>query len=107
MERRMFAVSIHRKGRPWDMRADEVDWAATAVGSPRLVEAKGDGRGRWWLPGPLWVETPEALTSQAAWALFEVENQQVPIATGPIGHDLVAGGRFQVPLSGWMVVLEP
>jgi hypothetical protein len=100
-DRREYMFRLHRSGRPWDKRPDEVDWEATAVGQPVKFIAVQFGASAWYAPGPVTVTAPEALENPA-WTV-QAADEATPTMTGQVGHRLVAGGRFDLPVTGMLV----
>lgn len=94
---RQYRLQLHRTGRPWDRRAHEVDWDATAVGDPVGFTAVRSGPNAWTADGPVVIYAPEPL-DDPAWALFEGD-EIVPLVTGQVGHPLGAGEGFELPVS--------
>jgi hypothetical protein len=92
---------LHRSGRPWDKRADEVDWAATAVGNPVQFEAVQFGHGAWYARGPVAVVAAEDL-DDPAWTVSRSQGG-IPLMTGRVDHALVKGQTFALPVTDGIV----
>lgn len=93
---REYIFRLHRSGRPWDKRADEVDWNATAVGEPVRFNAVQSGM-TWYAAGPVIVKAPESL-ADAGWTVLSRPGE-VPIFVGKVGRPLVAGEDFALPVT--------
>lgn len=102
-EVREYVFQLHRSGRPWDKRADEVDWAATAVGERVRFAAVHFGQGAWYAKGPVVVKAPEAL-SDAGWTVSPLGRVgDVPTITGNVGRALAEGEEFALPVTDVIV----
>jgi hypothetical protein len=102
-ELREYVFRLHRSGRPWDKRPDEVDWEATAVGSPVRFRAVQFGASAWYAQGPVSVSAPEAL-DDPAWTVWPADAaDEAPTMTGDVGHPLAAGDQFALPVTGVIV----
>lgn len=99
--RRGYVFRLHRSGRPWDERPDEVNWEAIAVGQPVKFIAVQFGRTGWYAQGPVTVTAPETL-DRAAWTVWATD-EDWPTMTGEVGHPLAAGERFDLPVTGTIV----
>ncbi len=67
-EEREYIFQLHRSGRPWDKRGDEVNWDAIAVGVPVPFKAVQFGISAWCATGPVVAKAPEAL-ADAGWTV--------------------------------------
>lgn len=103
-EYRIYTFRLHRSGRPWHMRPDEVDWAATQVGDPVPFQAVQFGRSAWYAQGPVTLVSAEALESPA-WTVWPADEPAAegPTMTGEVGHALAAGESFELPATGMVV----
>lgn len=102
-EYRIYSFQLHRSGRPWHMRPDEVDWAATQVGGPVSFQAVQFGRSAWYAQGPVTVVAAGALDSPA-WTVWPAhEPAEGPAMTGEVGHALAAGDSFDLPVTGMII----
>lgn len=98
-----YVFRLHRSGRPWDERPDEVDWKATAVGSPVGFRAVQFGTSAWYAPGPVTITAPEDLENPA-WTVWRADAvEKSPTMTGDVGHPLAKGDEFALPVTGVMV----
>jgi hypothetical protein len=102
-ELREYVFRLHRSGRPWDTRPDEVDWEVTAVGSPVRFKAVHFGNSAWYAPGAVTITAPEDLENPA-WTVWPVDAvEESPTMTGDVGHALTKGDEFVLPVTGVIV----
>jgi hypothetical protein len=102
-ELREYLFRLHRSGRPWDERPDEVDWGATAVGGPVRFRAVQFGSSAWYAPGPVVITASEALQNPA-WTVWRDDSaDDSPTMTGDVGHALARGEEFALPVTGVIV----
>lgn len=104
-EQREYVFQLHRSGRPWNKRPDEVDWNATAVGRPERFVAVQFGVSAWYARGPVTVTAPEAIEAPA-WTV-RATDETTPTMSGEVGHRLGAGERFDLPVTGMLVGAIP
>jgi len=91
-----FVLRLHRSGRPWDKRADEVDWDETAVGRPVPFGAVQFGTSAWYATGPVTITATEPLT-EPAWTVSRPG--ETPTIIGDVGHALAEGETFTLPVT--------
>jgi hypothetical protein len=102
-EQRAYFFRLHRSGRPWDNRPDEVDWDATAVGTPVRFSAIQFGESAWYARRAVTVTASEALKNPA-WTVWSAEaNEYLPTMTGDVGRPLEKGEQFALPVTGVLV----
>lgn len=100
---REYVFRLHRAGRPWDKRPDEVDWDATAVGSPVRFRTVQFGTSAWYARGPVTVTAAENL-EKPAWTVWPADAvEEWPTMTGDVGHALAKGDEFALPVTGVIV----
>jgi hypothetical protein len=100
---RKYVFRLHRAGRPWDKRPDEVDWDAAAVGSPVRFRAVQFGTSAWYARGPVTVTAAENL-EKPAWTVWPADAvEESPTMTGDVGHALAKGDEFALPVTGVIV----
>ena len=92
---------LHRSGRPWDKRADEVDWAASAVGEPVKFTALQFGVSGWQARTPVVIAAAENLDNPA-WTVSR-PGDATPVMTGLVGRPLQRGEEFALPITDAVV----
>jgi hypothetical protein len=93
---------LHSEGRPWDKRADEVEWSASAVGTPVRFIAVQVGVSGWYAKGPVTITAPRDL-EDPAWTVSRGSDYRVPIMTGRVGRNLAKGDTFDLPVTDGIV----
>jgi hypothetical protein len=101
-EWRAFVFRLHRTGRQWDQRADEVDWEESAVGTGAKFRAVLLGASGWYAPGPVTVTAEEDL-DDPVWSVFAEGESKVPIMTGHVGGPLRQGEQYDLPVANEVV----
>lgn len=101
-EWRVFLFRLHRSGRRWDQRANEVDWEASAVGAGVRFRAVLFGASAWYAPGPVTVTAEEDL-EDPAWSVFPEGESRVPTMTGHVGGPLSRGDQYNLPVTDEIV----
>lgn len=99
---RRYYFRLHRSGRPWDKRADEVDWDETAIGDAVLFDAFHFGVSAWYARGPVTIAAPEDVPD-GAWSVSTGAQDEPPLMVGKIGRPLSAGDEFALPVSDVIV----
>jgi hypothetical protein len=99
---RHYVFQLHHSAQPWGKRADEVDWAATAVGEPIRFTAVLFGRGAWYAKGPVIATASEDL-ADAGWTVFLEGEVEAPTIAGHVGRTLSEGDEFTLPITDVIV----
>jgi hypothetical protein len=92
---------LHRTGRPWDKKADEVDWEESAVGEAVRFTAIRFGTGAWYAQGPVVIKAPEPL-ADPAWTVSS-RIGETPLMSGRVGHALAEAEEFILPVTDAIV----
>ena len=98
-----WVFQLHREGRPWDRRPEEVDWGLSAVGAPVWFSALQFGASAWQaLESPVVIRATEAL-DDPAWSVSRAGDTE-PTMTGKVGRPLADGHEFALPVAEWRIV---
>lgn len=98
-----WVFQLHREGRPWDKRPDEVDWGLSAVGPPVRFPALQFGASAWLaLRSPVVIRATEPL-DDPAWSVSRAGDAE-PAMTGNVGRPLADGEEFALPVADWRIV---
>ena len=100
-EVREYIFRLHRSGRPWDKRGDEVDWDSIAVGAPVRFTAVQFGQSAWYAQGPVTVRALESF-EDAGWTV-SADTAEVPVLVGNVGRPLTKGEEFALPVTDTIV----